>query len=339
MTTAPGETPAVHAITRETAERLAFIRLLYREGIRQADQPEPLNAQGVLTMHDACELLLGLAADTVGASVPKNIEFMAYWSQLDPGKHPGGISLPARQRMQRVNNARNDLKHHGIRPSLATVQQVRADATVFIEDTVQALFRRPVASIDMADIVGQPDIRTKLKSATAHEANGDTRDAMADLTEAFEDLFRPYAGSPFGRAGTYGFGPTVTRGFGHPIGMNHAMTRIGSAIRINNAGDLTSAGRKIDDEMRKLTDVVAAMQRGMRVMAVGIDYPQYVRFEQLTPQVYRSPGDRQIMADQNYAPTHDEFQDCYEFVISVSLRMARLETSQPSWLAKLDLGA
>ena len=50
--------------------RLAFVRHLYRHGVEQADQPEPLRAFSILTFHDAAELFLGLALDHSGVVVP-----------------------------------------------------------------------------------------------------------------------------------------------------------------------------------------------------------------------------------------------------------------------------
>jgi hypothetical protein len=55
---------------------------------------------------------------------------------------------------------------------------------------------------------------------------------------------------------------------------------------------------------------VVAMQRGMRVVLLGVDYGRYNRFEPLTPQVYGSGKHRQVQADAGYAPTREEYGDC-----------------------------
>lgn len=75
------------------------------------------------------------------------------------------------------------------------------------------------------------------------------------------------------------------------------------------------------------------MQRGMRVMAIGIDYARYNRFVQLTPKVFGTGEHRQVRVDFDYAPTRHEYDDCVQFVITAALRLAELEadTAQPSW--------
>jgi hypothetical protein len=116
--------------------------------------------------------------------------------------------------------------------------------------------------------------------------------------------------------------------------VGQALNTIGSQIRSNQARGLEAIGRKVDDNIAKLNDVVAAIQRGMRVMAVGLDYARYNRFDQLTPKVYGAGEHRQVQADWDYAPSRDEYDYCVQFVITAALRLAELEadTVRPSWV-------
>jgi hypothetical protein len=182
--------------------------------------------------------------------------------------------------------------------------------------------------------VPQDGARARLKAAATAEAAGDRKEAMAELSEAFAGLFVPYAGRPFGSAEAYGFGPDIKGGPGFPIGMGQVLNTIGSQIRSNQARGLEAIGRKVDENIAKLNDVVVAIQRGMRVMAVGLDYARYNRFDQLTPKVYGTGEHRQVEADWDYAPSRDEYDCCIQFVITVALRLAELEadTVEPSWV-------
>jgi hypothetical protein len=156
---------------------------------------------------------------------------------------------------------------------------------------------------------------------------------MALLAEAFAELFRPYAGLPFGHAGAYGFGPNVRGGPGFPVGMGPALGVVERALRPNQARGLQATGTKVDDNLAQLNDVVAAIQRGMRVLAVGIDYARYNRFDQLTPKVFGAGENRTVQADFDYAPTREEYDDCVQFVVTAALRLAELEAdaAEPSW--------
>ena len=63
----PHEPPAGRRLDQAKMNRLAFIRLLYLQGIEQYRQPRPLSAASILTFHDTTELFLILAADHMQA--------------------------------------------------------------------------------------------------------------------------------------------------------------------------------------------------------------------------------------------------------------------------------
>jgi hypothetical protein len=58
---------------------------------------------------------------------------------------------------------------------------------------------------------------------------------------------------------------------------------VAGQLRSNHARGLQAIGKKVDDQIDQLKEAVAAIQRGMRVVAIGVDYARYNRFEQLTP--------------------------------------------------------
>ena len=325
-----------------TLTQLALIRLLYLHGVEQAAKPEPLSAFSLLAFHDAVELFLVLAADHLNAPLPKgDPKFMDYWFLLRPtDSFIDGVNLTAKGRMERLNRNRNSFKHAGAPPGRSAVEDALACTASFFEDNTEPVFGIAFDAIDMADVVPQEDIRRLLKSAAATEAGGDRNEAMADLAEAFGKLFHPYTAS---RYTAYGFGQTVQRMHASSIGMSAAMQNIAGALHrvAQKAGapqniKLGSAGRKIDDSVVQLNDVVMALQRGARVMALGIDVARYNRFEQLTPVVYYYGGVGERQVDSNYhgySPNREEYDFCVRFVIEVALRVADVaaNTVEPSW--------
>src|SRR5262249_22431412 len=102
-----------------TMRQLALIRLLYLQGAEQAARPEPTSLFSLLTFHDSVELFLVLAADHLGAQMPKGDPgFMDYWHILRPTEaFPTGVNLTGKGRMDRLNRNRNALKHAGALPS------------------------------------------------------------------------------------------------------------------------------------------------------------------------------------------------------------------------------
>jgi hypothetical protein len=315
--------------------RLAFIRLLYLQGIEQARHPEPLNFTSLLTFHDAVELFLLLAVDHLGAT-PKRRDpnFLDYWQILRRTEtFPAGVELSGQPGMDRLNRYRNALKHAGAWPGREAVEDALASTASFFENNTPVAFGVAFDAIDMADVVPQHDARARLKAAAGAETAGDRKEAMAQLAEAFAEMFRPYAGSRFG-VEAYGFGPHVRGLGGRSVGMGVAMTTIGQALRSVQTGGLQQAGKKVDDSLDQLNYVVATIQRGMRVMAVGLDYARYNRFDQLTPTVFNSGEHREVQAEFDYAPNREEYEYCVQFVIDAALRLAELESdpAQTSWV-------
>jgi hypothetical protein len=309
----------------QAMRRLAFIRQVFLQGIEQSHLPEPLNATCVLSIHDASELFLVLAAEKLGASLPRHVPFMDYWKLLDPAKLPGGVGLPARQRMDRLNELRNGLKHRGVMPSPDAVDQACSDVRSFLEDATPLLFGLPFAGIDMAEVIPQADVRDLMKQATASAAAGNRNEAMGYLTGAFDKLLRPDRGQER-QFGT--FGPTIrTRLRSHEVQAAFA--------RMSDKADVTGSRPQLAGQLADVIMAAQAMQAGMRIMALGIDYRQFDRFQQLTPRLAYFLGSQEpdIRYPAGYAPSAEEFDYCRQFVVTVALRMAELEvhTAKPSW--------
>jgi hypothetical protein len=198
----------------------------------------------------------------------------------------------------------------------------------FFEDNTPRVFGVAYDAIDMADLIPQERVRDIVKQAQEKESSDDTIEAMALLVDAFDDLFR---GKPWSDTeGAYTFGPRIRRSLReadiHRV-LEHGRGK--SAIPTAKAGDLAG-------QIATITEVVIALQGAMQVLASGIDYPQYDRFQVLTPHVaYMMSGDRRVAHHQDYAPSKEDFEYCKRFVISSALRLVEVEghRSAPPWLA------
>jgi hypothetical protein len=311
-----------------TMSRLAFLRQLYQQGAEQSRLPEPLNATAVLSVHDASELFLVLAAEHLNASLPKHVAFMDYWKLLDPAKLPDGVALSGQQRMGRLNELRNGLKHRGTMPSVAAVTQACADVRAFLDDDTPSVFGIAFDSIDMAEVIPQPEVRGKVKAASGAETARDRTEAMGLLAEAYEKLFAPEPGRP--RRASQTTGPTLSRMM-REGDIRAALSRPDDSRLRRPAGATAGA---LASQIAEVTDAAAAIQRAVRVLALGIDYWQFDRFEQLTPHlIYFLSGDGERRYPPGYAPSLEEFEFCRQFVITAALRMAEAEIHavRPSW--------
>ncbi|HUZ54093.1 MAG TPA: hypothetical protein VMU94_16405 [Streptosporangiaceae bacterium] len=129
------------------------------------------------------------------ASLPRHTQFMEYWKALSPAKLPNGVEMAGQQKMSRLDDLRNGLKHHGSLPGKAAVDQACADVRDFFEASAIAVFGISFADIDMAEVIPQPEVRGKVKAATAAAAAGSLVDAMGELAEVFDTLTGEYAAS------------------------------------------------------------------------------------------------------------------------------------------------
>jgi hypothetical protein len=305
---------------------LGFIRLLYLQGIEQTEKPYPLNLTCILTFHDAVELFLVLSCDHLGAPLPRRDPgFLEYWSILEPSEtFADGVHLYGKPAMDKLNRHRNGLKHAGAMPGPGAVSESSASASRFFETNTNIVFGLNFDAIDMADLVPQPETRDKVKAAAQSEANGERAEAMGLLGEAFAELFEAHGGSG-GRFSPYGFGGTVS---------NQPFLKIEQLARHAASGarlpqDRSAAqhmGRQLDDHLNNVTTAVGELQRGMRVLALGMDFARYRRFAKLTPTISGSGPYRHALTTPGYSPTEEDYNYCSEFVITVALRLAELDS-------------
>ncbi|MCZ7373261.1 hypothetical protein [Micromonospora sp. WMMC250] len=314
-------------IDPQTMAPLAFIRLLHQQGVDQTHLPEPMTFTSVLSFHDAVEHFLVLAGEHLGANLPDHIQFMKYWAELQPKKLSGGVDLSGKVGMDRLNRLRNGFKHVGQMPGLAAIEQARADVAAFFEDNTPKVFGLEYSGIDMTDLIHQPEARAKVRAAVDAHIAGDRPEAMALLVEAFDQLVHEHI-YPQGFSGpAFTFGPRLSR----PMSRGGIEAAVRSVER-PYAG-LSRAQERLVEQIDWMTRVTSEGQRALRMIALRIDFREYHRFQQLTPELFYTGAGRQVSRSQRYAPSSSEFDFCHQFVISVALRVAELgkHLVLPSW--------
>ena len=287
----------IHGTRPSTVRRLAFIRFLYGQGLDQARRPQPLAATALLSFHDAVEMFLLLAAEHLNVSLDKNTTFDGYWTQIAA---KADVQLPSRNAMRRMNLSRVSFKHHGSIPSATDLDQFRADVTTFFTDAAQAVFAADFTSTDMTDLVTQQGALAKIRDAEINASEGDYVEALALLSEAFDHLLDDYGDRKRISYDTtaFSFGP------GQDFGK--------FAI--------------LDTQTQAIADAIIPMQRALRVLAVGLDYRRYARFDMLRPRI-RCFGDwhREVQPVPGLPLGDEEYQFCKLFVIETAIQLAEMD--------------
>jgi hypothetical protein len=292
------------ALSPNTIKRLAFIRFLYGQGLEQAVRPQPLAAAALLSFHDAVEMFLLLAAEHLGVNLDMNTIFDGYWTQVAA---QASVQLPARNAMRRMNNSRVNFKHHGSIPSATDLDQFRGDVTTFFTDATPLVFAADFNSFDMSDLVTHHGARTLLREAGIHADKGDYTEALALLSEAVQDLLIDYR---FSKRTDYA----------------STAYDIGQLLRFGMHPDTPWIDPTWDRAFFSLVDTVHEMQDAMRVLAMGVDYPRYARFQMLVPLVlHPSDGHREVQPQKGLQVGNEEYQFCKQFVIETALHLAETD--------------
>jgi hypothetical protein len=130
------------------------------------------------------------SASYLGVAVNPGINFTEYWGKLEPT-----VDLFGKTAMNRLNNACVGLKHHGGLPLSADRRAVPGgSAELLHHGGAEGLQRRGSDTVDMADLVSQPEVSKLLREAQTHADIGDYMQAMAGRSLAFTALLDQYSG-------------------------------------------------------------------------------------------------------------------------------------------------
>jgi hypothetical protein len=175
----------------EITKRLAFIKYLYRLGEKQAKQPEPMCWSAILTLHDTLELFLQLIAEHLEINRRRNnVHFMDYWTLTEPKlRELNKPVLTQKIAMERLNRARVDFKHLGINPSKSSIEDdFCVNTRIFLENNSLSVFDTDLFDISLVDLINCEKAKKYLKKAEKLQSEGNTEDALLNISAAFEYL-------------------------------------------------------------------------------------------------------------------------------------------------------
>jgi hypothetical protein len=223
--------------------------------------------------------------------------------------------------MRRLNDHRNGLKHAGNMPLPEVLNQARVDVRAFFDENVPRVFAQvSFDSIDMADVIPQDDVRAIAKEASQRAAKGAHALAMIKLSRAFALLMRDSG---------------VMRQFGKTLKRDGFFR-----------GSLESAFRKMGDNrtarlgahLGDVSEVVVDMQEAIRIMSIGLDFAEYLRFRELLPAIWAHDEDKDAESAQQdeqrgQVADQEELEFCRRFLVTMALRIAEVEAhrQRPSW--------
>jgi hypothetical protein len=288
--------------TPERARRLAFIRHLLRHAKLQTETDEPLCALALLSLHDAAELQLVLAAEATNANVKASAQFLEYWAPIDDRLAP--LELGHKVAMRAVSDARRGLKHSGVLPSAAEIRRFAASTEDFLFDSARAVFDVDLALVSLADFIVDDAARRQLRVGEDALQSGDAGAALASARLAFEHLMRGVPSSdPVKERTSRWFRQTS-----FPYASSTSLTLA------------KSVGSQFAREWDRLTKAVRRSEEVLLVIARGIDYLEFLRFEAITPHAYWTLGSAEPhLAAAATNGTLEDAQWALDFVVRYGL--------------------
>ncbi len=293
----------------ETTNRLVFIKYLYTIAHTQANQPEPLNAAAILTLHDTVELFLHLAAEQQEKTTDQG--FLGYWKTVQDQRGNPPTQYLA---MDRLNRARNNLKHAGIRPASDDIQNLTLATTLFLTENTPLLFSTAFDEIGLHQLLNHPHAREHVETATKAQANHQPIEVIINLAWALNWLIDDYRDAQRPQ-------PLPQR----------------TRFVLDNR--YTDVQRELEQEHRQylaaylkhVNQLIADVHETHTILSLGINYPDYQRFRSLTPSVTRTTSDdpkRRYRVDipidfATYPYTVEELSFLTTFVITTGLALAR----------------
>jgi hypothetical protein len=314
-----GEQPA--GLDRGTAARLAWIRYLFGIAEQQCAFPEELRSIAILSMHDAVELFLHLAAQhaNVPLSKARKVEFGEYFSEIT--KANPALKLSRQQQMKQLNTARVGLKHDGVRPIGRDVEEFRVQVSRFLIENTILVFRVSLEDVSVIDLIRFPMTRDALRGAESAMARGEFFRAMIGIVSGFDSLIGEYereakavhGRSPFAFANNFQFDRSVFRRapFHHdPFGPR-------------DQGDFED----------KIIESIEGMGSALRMLSLGLDYRRYAQFRMLSPPRHLLKIDPKIRTSPaEKLPTSEaDCRFCLDFVVDSALQLQEIVFTEPSW--------
>jgi hypothetical protein len=294
-------------------ERLAFIRYLFVSAVEESKKPAPLAGKAVLTFHDSIELFMQLVSEQPGVQGAKpRMNFDDYWKM-----QPASGQLHRLNLMGKLNSLRVGLKHHGIQPSKADIEDLRSFTELFLEENTQSVFGLDFASISLTHLVHEDKIRDRLIEAEKHIGNQKFGEALGEIAVAFEEFVSLYGSQRLDLIR----GAMLSSHMESQVNIRSPHSVIGSS-KPNPA--LYDA---LDNQFSAVSDAFEEVYDVLKFLALGVDFGQYSKFERLTPFVttyFDGNNPRGFAYHVEHSgtaqPSLEDCLYCFDFVIENVLR-------------------
>ncbi|MEP0986968.1 hypothetical protein [Ekhidna sp.] len=264
--------------------RLTLIKYLFRQGQELSNKSEPIRGFSILNFHDSAEMFLKLVLEHRNLKKKDN-GFRSFW-QLIP-------ELTHKESMSELNSRRNSLKHEGHLPSKDDILICKLTCQEFFQQNTKTIFDIEFSDISLSNLISYDRTKNYLKEAENHLNNKNYKGSIERSKYAFEELLFEYKSTK----------PT---------------------LRLKNPFDITRGPRKrvVGSGPSSNENAIEDLKYAVQILALGIDFRNYTKFEILTPKVYRevTTGNTRTQKEtEENLCTELNTEFCLNFVIETAL--------------------
>lgn len=293
-------------------QRLSFIRFLYESAVQQSRQTGLRQTTSILTFHDAVEMFLSLALEHNNIR-NRNFTFNDYWSEL----RKTGTTVTQEASMDRLNRVRVALKHHGVMPSPAAVEEARVNVSNFFRENTQPIFGIDFETVSLTGVVQHTEARRHLVAAEGlmDSTNPNYDEAAGEIAIALQILLDDYQRETDAPHDTFMFGRSPFRS----LDLRSITSRGGVSVSPH-------AERELERFADAVQESVGALWSQLRILALGLDYRRYLRFRSLTPVVVWQQRTQYGRSEWRHdaPPTLEGCRFCLDFVVDAAIRLQEL---------------
>jgi hypothetical protein len=284
-------------------QRLALIKQLYQIGCEQAKQVESIAVFSILSFHDSIEMFLRLLVEHKDIK-KEEIGFMKYFDKLP--------ELTMKESMRALNEKRVNLKHKGILPGKPEIEKSRINTADFFDQNTITQFDINFSEISLIDLVTYTEVRKYLKLAEECLMNNNTKDCIGNSAFAFNELLSQYEKS---KTSEFGRSPFF----------------FGSDFSFHNISFLVTDPRNAFDKnfskfVKYVNESLEEIRNAVKITSFGIDYKKFIKFQMLTPKVFRGYKDNlELDYWRNKKVNKDNCQFCIDFVIYAAMTLQEFD--------------
>jgi hypothetical protein len=300
----PEDTGAENPSPDRDLERLLLVRYLLRQANDTYDDRNPRASGLALSLaQDAVEHLLWAAADHTGARVgTKHAPFDQLFDAVNGAQVAAGkASLPSRQALIRLNNARVSFKHHANLPDTRDARKHIGRAEDFCHVATEQVFGVSLQTASEAGLVEDKAVRRYLVEAERYFAEGAYKDCIVEATTAAQKALQQ-----------------LTKYV--PEGDRFPTWRM---PRLADRPDLQEwAERYVRSVSERMSDIREVALMGQ----LGLKLGDYLAFRSVTPNVTFSLSGNRFVAWMGQSMLSDDKETagfCHRFANDVALAVRR----------------